>query len=180
MLKEIKNILLVGKTSLAQYLFRRNIDLTLKEDVKGRLVVNRRQCEVTISHNSDCIDPKTGEWTLSNEFIENTSDAYVIVHAMEHLRDIEVVMAYLRVMRTRELTTVTTPIFLVCNKRDLWSERDIRWEKFFSLKQMAKRHNIPFLATSTKRTEKSNVDLLFYHLIRLVRFLFFSHFFSII
>ena len=161
----------MGKTSIAQYLFTDNIDLGLKEEVKGRLVVNQRQCEVTISHNTDTIDPITGDFKLSNEFVENTSDAYIIVHSMEDAQDLDVVMTYLRLMRSREISTITTPVFLVCNKRDLWSDRDPRWDKFFGLKEIAKRNNVLFLATSTKRNEKSNIDVLFYHLVRLIRFI---------
>ena len=158
-------------------------DLNSREDIKGRLVVDGKQSEVTISHASDYCNSSTGLFHFSTEFMENTSDAYVIVFGMEDHNDVEIVRHYLRMARTRqEASSATntpasslaaaaiTPLFLVCNKRDLWPERDPNFECFNLVKELAQREACPFLTTVLKpNSSHENVDVLFYSLVKLMR-----------
>lgn len=152
-------------------------DLNSREDVKGRLVVEGKQCEVTISHAGDYCNSSTGLFHFSTEFMENTSDAYVIVFGMEDHNDVEIVRQYLRMARTCQEAANTptnsvaiTPLFLVCNKRDLWPERDPNFECFNLVKDLAQREACPFVTTVLKpNSSHENVDVMFYTLVKLMR-----------
>lgn len=132
-------------------------------------MVGGKQCELTISHSSDRIDPK-GLFKFSSEFIENTADAYVIVYGMEDSNDLPIVQQYLRMARSKKSSGYTTPIFIVSSKRDLWADRDRLFHKYYEIRDIARKEGVPFVPTMVnKKGKMANVDRMFCNLVKLMR-----------
>jgi GTPase SAR1 family protein len=141
--------------------------------VRGRLVVNGKKCSITVDHNSDHFEHNKKQWTFhaSKEFVENRADAYVIVFSLEDEGDLEILNVYLRLASEWKAAKSRAPIFLVYNKSDLQAERDPSGVYLKQVLKKAKEYRIPFISTEAKPDERKNVDKLFYHLVRFMRYL---------
>jgi GTPase SAR1 family protein len=133
------------------------------------MIVDDKPCEVTICHKTSWITSANYSIEWLRDYIRK-GDAFFIIVALEQYIDISAIQFYIsEIKRAKEHDF---PVFFVYNKSDLWSKRDRDGTEIVSMMEIAESYNIPFINTVALPEKGKNINRLFYHTVRFIRYFY--------